>query len=81
MYITINKTTQESAIFKEKSKLSLHIGKSVATIYRNKHLKSWETLKHTIYNPQIVQIKSNRGGLSNFKRQMFYFGNQNQSKL
>jgi hypothetical protein len=66
MYIAINKTTDESAIFKEKTQLSTFIGKSLSTITRNKNLKQWETSKFLIYNSKIVQIKSNRGGKTNF---------------
>jgi len=67
MYILINKTTQESAIVKEKTNVSSIISKSVSTIYRNQSLKWWETNDFIIYNPQKVLIKSNRGGESNFK--------------
>jgi hypothetical protein len=67
MYIIINKATQESAIIKEKIAVSSYIGKSVSTIYRNKELKWWETDKFLIYNPQIILLKSNRGGKNNFK--------------
>ena len=67
MYILINKTTQESSIIKEKTTLSTLIGKSVSTIYRNKNLKVWETNTFLIYNPQKALLKSNRGGISNFK--------------
>ena len=62
MYILINKTTNESAIIKEKSTLSTIINKSVATIYRNQGLKVWECNNFLIYNPQKVLIKSKRGG-------------------
>lgn len=73
MYIAINKTTNESAIFKEKTQLSTFIGKSLSTITRNKNLKQWETSKFLIYNPKIIQIKSNRGGKNNLigKNEMF----------
>ncbi len=67
MYILINKTTQESAIIKEKSTLSTLINKSVSTIYRNQSLKWWESGNFLIYNPQKVIIKSQRGGKNNFK--------------
>lgn len=66
MYIIINKETQESAIIKEKVSVSTFISKSVSTIYRNESLKWWETTKFIIYNPQIIQLKSNRGGKNNF---------------
>jgi hypothetical protein len=67
MYIIINKTTQESAIIKEKVAVSSYIGISVSTIYRSRKLKWWETSKFIVYNPQIIQLKSNRGGKNNFK--------------
>lgn len=67
MYIIINKDTQESAIIKEKIAVSSYISKSVSTIYRNSKLKWWETSKFLIYNPQIIRLKSNRGGKNNFK--------------
>ena len=67
MYIIINKTTNESAIIKEKIAVSLLIGKSVSTIYRKQHLKMWEYGNFLIYNPQKVLIKSQRGGKNNFK--------------
>jgi hypothetical protein len=73
MYIAIDKTTNESAIFKEKTQLSAFIGKSLSTIARNKNSKQWETSKFLIYNPKTVQIKSNRGGKTSFigKNEMF----------
>ena len=67
MYIIINKDTQESAIIKEKVSVSSFISKSVSTIYRNKDLKCWKTSKYIIYNPQIIRLKSNRGGKNNFR--------------
>jgi len=67
MYILINKTTNESSIIKEKTTLSAIIGKSVSTIYRNRVLKMWESGNFLIYNPQKVEIKSQRGGKKNFK--------------
>jgi len=67
MYIIINKITQESAIIKDKTSVSLYIGKSVATIYRKQTLKWWQTDEFLIYNPQKVLIKSQRGGKNNFK--------------
>lgn len=66
MYILINKNNQESAIIKEKTVLSTLINRSVSTIYRNRRLKMWETDEFTIYNPQKVLIKSQRGGKNNF---------------
>ena len=68
MYIIIDKLTQESSIIKEKITVSYIIGRSVATIYRNQHLKHWQTDKYLIYNPQKVVIKSNRGGKNNFNK-------------
>lgn len=62
MYIVINKNSEESAIIKDKSVLASHIGKSVDTITRKKDLLSWETREFIIYNPQIILIKSTRGG-------------------
>lgn len=67
MYIIIEKSTQKSAVIKEKSKVSAYIGKSVSTIYRNERLLSWETDKYIIYNPTLVDINSKRGGKNNFK--------------
>lgn len=67
MYIIINKTTQESAIIKEKVAVSSYIDVSVSTIYRNESLLMWETNNFLIYNPQKVLIKSQRGGKNNFK--------------
>ena len=67
MYIIIEKSTQKSAVIKEKSKVSAYIGKSVSTILRNDSLLLWETDKFIIYNPSIIQIKSERGGKNNFK--------------
>jgi hypothetical protein len=62
MYIIIEKSTQKSAVIKEKSKVSTFIGKSRSTILRNDILLSLETDKFIIYNPTFIQIKSNRGG-------------------
>jgi len=70
MYIIINKTTQESAIIKEKTTLSTIINKSTSTIYRNQGLKVWESDNFLIYNPQKVLIRSQRGGKNNFKSKM-----------
>lgn len=67
MYIIIDKETNKSAIIKEKQSVSNYINKSVSTIYRNKSLLMWETEQFLIYNPSIVQIKSERGGKNNFK--------------
>ena len=66
MYILINKTTNESAIIKEKSTLSTLINKSVSTIYRKQSLKVWSSGNFLIYNPQKVLLKSQRGGKNNF---------------
>ena len=67
MYIIINKETNKSAVIKEKQAVSNYINKSVSTIYRNKELLMWETKEFLIYNPQVIQIKSQRGGKNNFK--------------
>lgn len=67
MYIIVNKTTQESAIIKEKTIVSGLIGRSISTIRRKQSLKCWETEQFLIYNPQKVLIKSKRGGKNNFK--------------
>jgi hypothetical protein len=67
MYIIINKITQESSIIKEKTTLSTVIDRSTSTIRRNESKKYWQTDKFWIYNPQKVLIKSNRGGINNFK--------------
>ncbi len=67
MYIIITKETNKSAVIKEKQAVSNYINKSVSTIYRNNSLLMWETKEFLIYNPQIIQIKSQRGGVSNFK--------------
>jgi hypothetical protein len=67
MYIIINKITQESSIIKEKTTLSTIIDRSISTIRRNESKKYWQTDKFWIYNPQKVLIKSNRGGINNFK--------------
>lgn len=67
MYIIINKETNKSAVIKEKQAVSNYINKSVSTIYRNKELLMWETKEFLIYNPQIILIKSQRGGKNNFK--------------
>lgn len=62
MYIVIDKTTNQSAVIKEKTKLSEYINKSIDTITRKKHLLTWDTTQFLIYNPQIILINSNRGG-------------------
>jgi len=62
MYIIINKISNESAIIKEKNTLSTYISRSVDTISRKKYLLMWETKEFIIYNPQIILIKSSRGG-------------------
>jgi len=62
MYIIINKITNESAVIKEKIKLSDYINKSISTITRKKQLLTWQTAQFIIYNPQIILIKSSRGG-------------------
>ncbi len=67
MYIIINKITQESSIIKEKTTLSTVIDRSISTIRRNESKKYWQTDNFLIYNPQKVLIKSNRGGINNFK--------------
>jgi hypothetical protein len=67
MYIVIDKTTQNSAIIKEKTTLSNYINVSLSTIYRNKDVLCWNIGNFIVYKPQTILIKSNRGGVSNFK--------------
>ena len=62
MYIVINKITQESAIFKEKTQLCEYIGASTRTILRNEHKKMYEKGNYMVYFPNIIEIKSSRGG-------------------
>jgi len=62
MFIVINKTSDESAVIKDKTVLSDYISKSIDTITRKKDLLSWETREFTIYNPQTILITSTRGG-------------------
>lgn len=67
MYIVIDKTTQNSAIIKEKTTLSNYINVSLSTIYRNKDVLCWNIGNFIVYKPQTILIKSKRGGVSNFK--------------
>lgn len=62
MYIVINKITNQSAIIKEKTQLAKHISVSYSTVQRNKQADVWETDQFIIYKPQIILLKSNRGG-------------------
>ena len=66
MYAVVNKSTKQSAIFKEKLYLSEYIGCSTDTIRRNDRKLSWEWDNFEVFNPQIIKIKSKRGGKNNF---------------
>ena len=62
MFIVINKISNESAIIKEKQPLADHLGISRNTVYKHSKELMWETDKFIIYKPQIILIKSARGG-------------------
>lgn len=72
MYIILNKITSETAIIKEKSPLAEYLGISLRTVQRKGNEKIWETDSHIIYIPDIVLLKSRRGGregnIENLKR-------------
>lgn len=61
MYIVVEKDSNKSYIFKEKTHLSEKIGRSTKTILRNEDKLMWETSKYYIYNPVFIQNRSLRG--------------------
>lgn len=65
MYIVINKFTDETAVIKEKSPLSEHLGISLRTVHRKTIDRMWETEQHIVYKADVVLLKSRRGGRGN----------------
>lgn len=61
MYITKEKDSEKTGVFREKKQLGDYIGASVGTIRKNERLLSWEWKNFLIYNPSIIKIESRRG--------------------
>lgn len=62
MYIVINNSTKESAIFKEKKHLSEYIECSIGTISNKSKFKNWSWGDFEVFTPSKMQLKSARGG-------------------
>ena len=62
MYIVIHKVTDKTAVIKDKTELSYHLGISLSTIYRRENKRKWETDNFIVYVPDKIAIKSRRGG-------------------
>lgn len=61
MYITKEKGSEKTGVFREKKQLGEYIDASVGTIRKNERLLSWEWKEFIIYNPSIIKINSKRG--------------------
>lgn len=61
MYIVIDKTTNESAVIKEKTTLAKYLGVSRSTVQRNSGNYYWKQGNFNIFEPSFIDIKSKRG--------------------
>lgn len=63
MYIILSKTSNKTAVIKDKTEIAIYINQPIWRVSRNLNkLSRWEVDDYIIITPDYIQSKSNSGG-------------------
>lgn len=70
MYIILSKSTNKTAVIKDKTEIAGYINQPIRTVRAKlKELDRWEVGDYVVILPDYTQIKSNSGGRRERKRE------------